>query len=78
MRANIEVLATENDTLHAQLAETQKLLSVQLAVGDKLTAELAALREALEEVDKWDIRWADGLDSNVERIKSIVRDALGR
>lgn len=47
LRANIEVLATENDTLRAQLAETQKLLSVQLAVGDKLTAELAALREAI-------------------------------
>lgn len=41
-------------------------------------AELAALREALEAVDAWDIRWADGLDSNVERIKKIVRDALGR
>ena len=41
-------------------------------------AELAALREALEAVDDWDLRWADGLDSNVERVKKIVRDALGR
>ena len=30
-------------TLEAQLAETQRLLDVQLAVGDKLTAEVARL-----------------------------------
>lgn len=46
LRANIESLATENDKIRAQLAETQKLLSVQLAVGDKLTAEVARLKQA--------------------------------
>ena len=35
----------ERDEARAQLTETQKLLEVQLAVGDKLQAELAALRE---------------------------------
>lgn len=48
LRANIEALAAENDTLRAQLAETQKLLEVQLAVGDKLTAEVARLKAYLE------------------------------
>ena len=33
--------------LRAQLAETQKLLEVQLAVGDKLTAEVARLKSNL-------------------------------
>lgn len=46
LRANIESLATENDKIRAQLAETQKLLSVQLAVGDKLSAEVARLKQA--------------------------------
>lgn len=142
MRDYVSQLEDTCDTLRAQLAETQQQLSVQLAVGDKLQAEvarltenlarvqsaartgmdaakvissaqlaqaarlraesnpdaleseramnatltaenekleaeLAALRVALEEVDRWDIQWADGLDSNVERIKTIVRDALG-
>lgn len=41
-----------------------------------LAAELVRAREALEQVAAWDIRWAEGLDSNVERIKAIVDAAL--
>jgi chromosome segregation ATPase len=37
----------ERYTLCAQLAETQKLLEVQLAVGDKLEAEVKRLTEDL-------------------------------
>jgi len=42
-----------------------------------LRAENALMREVLVAVDEWDIRWADGLDINVERIKSMVRSVLG-
>jgi hypoxanthine phosphoribosyltransferase len=35
-------------------------------------------RAALEAVDAWDIRWAEGIDENVERIKATVRAALGK
>jgi len=45
----IEV-CNERDTLRAQLTETQKLLDAQLAVGDKLTAEVARLKNANEDL----------------------------
>jgi hypothetical protein len=34
------------------------------------------LIEALEEIESIDLQWADGLDTNVERIRSIARAAL--
>lgn len=37
--------------LRAQLAETQRLLEVQLAVGDKLTAEVARLADCLKKAN---------------------------
>lgn len=43
-----EALLSSHADLQAQLAETQKLLEVQLAVGDKLTAEVARLKAYLE------------------------------
>lgn len=39
-RFEVMGLTAERDTLRAQLTETQNLLEVQLAVGDKLTAEI--------------------------------------
>lgn len=43
----IEV-CNERDTLRAQLTETQRLLEVQLAVGDKLEAEVKRLTNVNE------------------------------
>lgn len=38
--------------------------------------KMMKFREILEEIDEWDLNWADGLDSNVERVKNMVRAAL--
>lgn len=43
---------------------------------EKAEQEVERLRTVLIAVDEWDLNWADGLDSNVERIKTLVRAAL--
>lgn len=49
-----------------------------LAINDRLAAEAdnKRLREALITIADFDLKWSEGLDSNIERIKSIVRVAL--
>ncbi len=60
MRDYVSQLEDTCDTLRAQLAETQRLLEAQLAVGDKLTAEVAKLNErydALARVSVVGVEW---------------------
>ncbi len=47
-RFEVMGMTAERDTLRTQLTETQRLLEVQLAVGDKLEAEVARLKAYLE------------------------------
>jgi hypothetical protein len=42
----------------------------------KCQAKVERMRAALQAVADWDIDWLDGLDSNVEKIKTLVEAAL--
>ncbi|MDX9862548.1 MAG: hypothetical protein RBS99_16700 [Rhodospirillales bacterium] len=44
--------------------------------GEHRCREIERLRKALTEIEAIDLQWADGLDTNVERIKSLARAAL--
>lgn len=51
-------------------------VAAEKAAREKAEQEVERLRTVLIAVDEWDLNWADGLDSNVERIKTLVRAAL--
>lgn len=51
-------------------------IAAEKAARERAEQEVVRLREALIAVDEWDLNWADGLDANVEKIKSMARAAL--
>jgi len=55
-----------------------RCMECEIAAREKAEQEVERLRTVLIAVDEWDLNWADGLDSNVERIKTLVRAALER
>jgi hypothetical protein len=65
-------------TLGQLLTRVEKEREAEKAAREKAEQEVERLRTVLIAVDEWDLNWADGLDSNVERIKTLVRAALER
>ena len=59
-----------------ELEEGRPLCRCADEVRCDMRKRIRELEEALRAVDEWDIRWAEGLDSNVESIKELVRKAL--
>lgn len=58
------------------LARVEKEREAEKAARERAEQEVVRLREALIAVDEWDLNWAEGLDENVEKIKSMARAAL--
>lgn len=75
LNTEVELISIDRDTLRAQLTETRKMLEVQLAVGDKLEAEVKRLKEHLDHfkmlADEW-YSTAKKLEAKQDKARKVV------